>query len=181
MSPVPSDVAAPPRRPGLAPASAAAAEMLDGGEIIELSIRPSPWSIGIRSFYLVFGAVLAMVALSIVIRSGASVWLALALQATLAAVVLRVFAATMQWASRLYVLTNRRVLCFQGVFSVRYTACPLQQIADVTLRTEGLERTLRLGSLYMHNAENRHVVIWRYVARPRDVLARVQRAIHNAR
>jgi hypothetical protein len=87
----------------------------------------------------------------------------------------------LQWASRLYVLTNRRVLRFEGVLKVSVAECRLKQIGDVDVRPSWLGRGIRLGSIHMRPAdEDARAIVWADVARPQEIHELLVRAIRKA-
>jgi hypothetical protein len=165
-----------------APAVAASLQILGGDEIIQLSIRPSPWSIAIHSFKLLLATVLGAAAVGIAGQRWpyptASVLLAVIVLVGFSGVV----AASFQWASRLYLLTNRRILCFHGVFNVHVGECGLSQIGEARLQCAWYEPWLRLGSIHMQPADSaRPVIVWEHVAHPAQVHEILVRAIQKAK
>ena len=94
-------------------------EVLDGGEIVVLAIKPSMW-------YLVLVSIRWLAAVAVVILLSPSLGRALpafpdsmVMQLALGITAVRLIAALLQWSSRLYVLTNRRVMCYRGVLQVK--------------------------------------------------------------
>ena len=53
----------------------------------------------------------------------------------------------MQWASRVYVLTNRRIMRIRGVFSADLFECALVKIIGSKVVAGPHERVLRLGTI----------------------------------
>lgn len=161
------------------PAKAAAKlELLDGGEIIELSLRPSPWMIATVAWRGVLAAA-TLAALLIILTNGDPDRTGVVLIQLLVGVAcVFVGFATLQWSSKLYVLTNRRAIRFRGVFAVGIDECPLPRIATVDLRATSVERRLGLGTLVMTPATDQfRPVIWEYVSSAADIHAKVVRAI----
>jgi hypothetical protein len=175
---------APPaiERPAVAaPQAAAKLELLDGDEIIQLSIKPSLWfiplvSAGVLGLVLVLG-----LALALAMRAGATPMAAMPFQVLGCVAAVRLGVAMLQWASRLYVLTNRRVLRFTGVLKVEVTECRLLKIAGVDVRFAWYGRPLRLGTIQMLSADNHaRTVIWDDLARPQETHELLVRAIRKA-
>ncbi len=168
--------------PVTAESKAALAELLDGDEIVQLSIKPSPWHVAIVSarFVGVMGC-LAGVAAAFGVNAGWTALASLAFSAGLVAAVARIAFGSLQWASRLYVLTNRRVMHFRGVFAVRVTALPLARVSEATLRSRWYESVLRLGSIRVatSDAGGGHMN-WVHVARAAEVHELLLRAIRKA-
>ena len=160
----------------------ASLKLLGGDEIVQLSIRPSPW-------YIVFGSlklVLVMGLLAAGIAVAARNWYASATTIALTIVVLvalsGVFGATLQWASRIYVLTNRRVLSFCGVINVDVAECALPQIAAARVHRAWYQRPLRVGSIHLTPTnQDRPVIIWEHVAKPDEVHEILVRAIQKSK
>jgi len=138
--------------PVVVPAAAARLELLDGDEIIQLTIKPSLWLIPLVSLRWVTTMAVIARALAWAMQSGWTAQGMLAFQAACSIAVVRVAIGTLQWASHLYILTNRRVLRFAGVFNVRVAACPLTKIATADLHCEAYQRWLRLGTITLRPA-----------------------------
>ena len=168
---------------GIEEAPAAAVQFLDGGEIVEFSIKPSPWFILLSSLRVVVAALAMAAGVAIIALSGdgftlrGSVFFAGILCVALA----RILVASLQWASRVYVLTNRRAMRVSGVFDVSVIDCPLARISAAHVRMTISHRLLRLGSIRMTPADERlPTVNWEHVARPAMIHERLVRAIHRA-
>lgn len=155
--------------------------LLDQDELVELSIKPSLWFIPIVA--APFGAVAGLVAaaLALLTRDGGSLLAAYGVSAAILAILLRLVLASLQWASRVYILTNRRVMRVSGVASVHIADCHLTRVARAEVRADPAQRLLRLGSISVAPAEERQPVItWDHVARPAEVHERLLRAIARA-
>jgi hypothetical protein len=97
------------------------------------------------------------------------------------AAVMRLVVASLQWASRVYVLTNRRVMRFSGVANVEVLDCGLKDVSRANMELGGVQRMLRLGTIHMTpSRESRPTIVWDHVARAADVYAKVVRAIKKA-
>ena len=55
--------------------------------------------------------------------------------------------AVLQWSSRLYVLTDMRIVAISGVFNAQIFDCALRKIARTRLIFSSRERICRLGSI----------------------------------
>lgn len=158
------------RAPKLRAAKAANIELLDGDEIIQLSIKPAIWFIPLVSLRIVATALAAAVIWAAALSSGVAVGAMWPIHVLVAVAASRLGIATLQWASRLYVLTNRRVLRFKGVVNVNADECRLTRIGGVTVSADWHERLLGIGSVAVHPAEDeRHPVTWRCVAHPEEI------------
>jgi len=161
---------------------AAARVTLQDDEIIQLSIRPSLWCIPLYSFKLLLALVLLAVAVVITTQGQPTRTASLALGVIGLAAFSAVLVATLHWASQIYVLTNRRVMRFHGVFSVGVVECGLRQIDEVHLERTWYHPLLRLGSLHMTpGTPELASVNWEHVARPAELHEIVTRAVAKAR
>ena len=154
---------------------------LDGDEIIQLSIKPSLWFIPVVSLRFVAAAGLLAAAVAFAMRgSGADLgWRIVQLLVILA--IVRLALAALQWASRLYVLTNRRAMRFRGVLSVDVSECPLAKISEPELCVAAYQRGLRLGTIRMHPAAAELAQVeWEQVAGASEVHELLVRAIRNS-
>jgi membrane protein YdbS with pleckstrin-like domain len=183
--PFPSTVAeAPPAvevHPVAVAKAAAKLDMLGGDEVVQLSIKPSLWFIPLVSLGWIVTAAVLGGALAGALRAGWTPEGLIAAQVLIALVALRLAIATLQWASRLYVLTNRRVMRFTGVLTVHVAECPLSRISAIELHAPSYARTLRLGSIRMQPADaGAPPLTWDDVARPHEIHEILERAIRKA-
>jgi len=161
--------------------AAAKLELLDGDEIIQFSIKPAPWFIFLVSFRVLITLVAIAVAFSIAMQMGATPAAAVPFQVLAGLAALRVGIATLQWASRLYVLTNRRAMRFKGVFNVDVAECRLSKITAVELTHTWYSRALRIGSIQMRSVDPKHApILWEDVPRPNEVHELLVRAIRKS-
>ena len=159
-------------------ARAARLELLDGDEIVELSIKPSRWFIAIVStrWVLIVGVVAAGIAIAT--RDSGTVYV---IPLAVLAALVRVVVASLQWASRVYVLTNRRVMRLSGVLSVNIADCQLTRVGGTNLRLGATQRLLGLGSICITPAgEKREPITWEHVARAGEIYAKLIRAVKKA-
>lgn len=154
--------------------------LLDGGEVVVFAIKPSPWFVFFRSFRWLIG--LTLVALIGSMVGEGFVGADTLIQTVAAAAALVVGVTLLQWVSRLYVLTNRRMMRFRGVLSVEILETPLVKIDEVTLSVAPYERPTRLGTLYFETPDDATgPVCWFHVARPQEVHREVSDAIRRAK
>ncbi|HPM24298.1 MAG TPA: PH domain-containing protein [Phycisphaerae bacterium] len=174
----------PPAVPGVrvAPAKAAAKlELLDGDEVIQLSIKPSLWFIPLVAAKWVLAMALLAAGVAVVMREGWTREGLIVFQLLIGVAAIRVGVATLQWASRLYVLTNRRVMRFKGILSVDVAERRLAQIGQIKLHIPRYGHALRLGSILMQLAEHDSTPLWwDDVARPHEIHEILERAIRKA-
>jgi len=175
--------------PQAEPTSAAVAEpavpakLLEEGEIVILAIKPSPWFVLISSAS-VLGVVgiVALVALLAGEVPGAWVPRRVVFSICFLVAVVRVMVAGFQWAGRLYILTNHRLMRIRGVIRVDVCHCPLRQVGEVVGCVSRLERPLGLGSLFFRDREgNLSQADWVNLSRPGEVEQLVNEAIGKTR
>jgi len=159
---------------------AAQLELLDQDEIIELSIRPSLWFVPIVAARISALIVAAALALALLVRGGPQ-FVSYVVSLAVLGVLARVLIASLQWASRVYVLTNRRVMRLSGVVTIDIADCRLTRISRTNLHLTSVQRMLGLGSIHMApDTAQGHTLIWEHVARAGEVYAKVIRAIKRA-
>ncbi|UCG33594.1 MAG: PH domain-containing protein [Phycisphaerales bacterium] len=167
---------------GHAPEALVPAQLLDGGEIVILAIKPSLWFILINSFRTV--AVLAVIVMAVLWFSPPWHWLdpRFLVQAAIGLALLRVVIASLQWVSRLYVLTNRRLMRIRGILNVDLFECRLARIQNTFMRLNWYERILRLGTIDIATAGTGLVEArWENVPRPLEVHEELRKAINAAK
>jgi len=174
-------VEAPAASPGLPADHLALPEhLLDGGEVIILAIKPSLWSVVFTSFqWLVCG----LAAIAVGRAEATPGWLSDTgvIQAVLAVVALRVGFAALQWGSRVYVLTNRRVMRIRGVFRADVFECPLVKALNTGVHIGPHEALTRLGTIWFNTgAPSAGDGSWYHVGRPHEIHAEIRRAIEKA-
>lgn len=162
-------------------AAAAKLELLDGDEIVQFSIKPSLWYIPVVSFNWVVGAGVVAAVLAAAQPDVHSSAVSVALLVLVLVALARIAVAALQWASRLYVLTNRRVMRFHGVLTVEAAACPLKRISQVRPVVAWYQRLLQLGSIELTPViDNSIPIVWEHVAYPEEVYEKLVRAIRKS-
>ena len=160
------------------------AALLDGGEIVEFSIRPSLWFVLFASAKTLVGLAAVALGVWLVVASspGWSLRSAYAFSFLLLAAVVRVLIGSLQWASRMYMLTNRRVMRVSGILEVSVTDCPLSRISAAHIRVSPGQMLLGLGTIRMTPPDSRlPTVNWEHVARPAMIHEKIVRAIQRSR
>jgi uncharacterized membrane protein YdbT with pleckstrin-like domain len=105
----------------------------------------------------------------------------------LAGVLVRLVVGCLQWFSRLYVLTNRRVLRVKGVLNVQVFECRLERIQNTFMSLSLPERLTGMGTIFFATAgTGLPEAAWLMINRPREVheiivtyIERAQRSTHN--
>lgn len=169
------------------PAAAAAmlpAELLQPGEIIILMLKPSPWFIVLAPLKTILllalataaAALLPLEAMSLAVPRQQVVLLGAAL------IGLRLFWQFLEWLSRIYVLTDQRVIRVMGVLRISVFEAPLQQVQHTNLLFAIRERLLGLGSIGFATAgTGGFEAYWQTIARPYEVHQKVVQTLRRYR
>ena len=153
---------------------------LDGGEIVLCVLKPSLWYLVLVSVRWLAGAVVVILLAPLFFqaRSGTTEILT---QSALLVTAARLILALLQWSSRLYVLTNRRVMCYHGVMHVSLFESPLVHIRNTYVNASPVERICKVGSIGFSLQGDRQIdVWWEQVSDPDAVHQRIRRAIEKA-
>lgn len=158
-------------------------QLLQPGEIIILYIKPSAWYILLEPIMTLVAIVAATWGVSWL---AGQEWLWLAKRDVilfgLVLIGLRVGWQFLEWLSRVYVLTDARVLRVMGVLRVQVFEAPLKQIQHTDTVFSLRERFLGLGSIAFSTAGTGSIdAVWRMVAQPLDVHQRVVHALNRYR
>jgi len=132
------------------PATAVPADLLGDGEIVILAVKPSPWFVVLASWQVLAVAIVVplLVYLAVVTFGISSAYPAPAVFWVCGVAALaRLLAGCFQWAGRLYVLTNLRVMRILGTTRPEVAQCLLKEIRAVNATATTAERMLSLGSL----------------------------------
>ena len=159
------------------------AELLQPGEVIILLLKPSPLYILLAPL----GTLLGLAAIT-----AAAVWvnqklnLGLARQDLLligsSLIGLRLFWQFLEWLSRVYVLTDRRIISVHGVLRITVIEAPLQQIQQTYATFSIRERLFGLGTIAFATAGTAFVeAYWQMIARPLEVHQKVVQTINRYR
>ena len=158
-----------------------AEEVLDGGEIVLLAIKPSLWFVVFDSArWIVFGALLLVVSVIPSLQIG-SLSSATVAEVACMVIVVRMGIALLRWVSRFYVLTNRRIMRLCGVFKADLRSCPLLAIRHTSVSVGPHERLTKLGTiLFVYEGTPSVELNWYTIAKCEEVHDRVRRAIERA-
>lgn len=163
------------RAAGLLPAN-----LLSGDELVLLILKPSP-------FYVVLSCLgtlglLAMLTASAVWlqRRGEAEWFneqSLVYLSVFLSLV-RVGWQLLEWTSRTYILTDRRVIRIMGVLRPQMYQAALSQLREPQILYSVRERVLGLGTVAFTSRDSQNPeAYWVMVARPEDVKRQVVEAI----
>jgi dephospho-CoA kinase len=88
---------------------------------------------------------------------------------------------TLLWWSRSYRLTTARILAKSGILHTTLVEIPLRNVQQIVVDKTALERFFLLGTLLVTSAGSQTIdLAWVAIARPRERLARVRKAIDEA-
>ena len=155
-------------------------DVLDGGEIVLCALKPSMWYLGLVSIRWLAGASVVILLAPILFQAG-SATAEILTQAALLVTAVRLILALLQWSSRLYVLTNRRVMCYGGVMQVSLFESPLVHIRNTYVNASSVERICKVGSIGFSLQRGGQIdVCWEQISDPHAVHERIRRAIEKA-
>ena len=157
-------------------------DLLGSDEAVILAIKPSPWTVVFLSFRLVavaMGAAVLTMLVGPALELGRMATIIIEVCALVA--VGRVAFAVLQWLSRTYVLTTKRVIRIRGVFTIDIFQCALVRIQNTFLVLTLLQRLLNLGNIELTTAGTGSVeAIWRHCKDPLGVHQQLLHAINRA-
>ena len=157
-------------------------DLLIDDERIVFVIKPSLWTIVFLCFRTVLIAVVvAMLALFAGPLLQLEQWSALIVQVCIVTVLVRMVFAFLQWLSRTYVLTDRRVIRIRGVLTIDVFQCSLVRIQNTFLVLTLPQRLLGLGNIVFTTAGTGFVeAVWQHVKTPLDIHHQLIHAINAA-
>jgi hypothetical protein len=158
-----------------------AKHLLRDGEIVQLMIRPSRWFILLTCLrFLSLVAILISVSVIYMHEHGRDPRRCVEIGVGIMAG--RVMWAVLQWMSRLYVLTNLRILSLKGVFNPEIFDCPLRKVARVSSEASVKEKSFFVGTIVIvPQDEQMPIGTWSIISRPDDILQIIRRSVQNAR
>jgi hypothetical protein len=163
--------------------SAAPAAFLQDGEVIILAVRPSGWFVLLIA-WPVLAAAVCVAAIGCVVGQHfpAAIPQETVLLVCLLIAVARVLAACFQWASRLYVLTNRRVLRIRGGPRADMVQLALKDVVETRLSASRSERLFGVATLGFELADGpAPAASWVHIGRASEAKKIVDDAVRQAR
>jgi hypothetical protein len=172
---------------GASPVTAAAEplpiaqNLLDGGELVLLAIKPSLWFVLFDAArWVAVGALLVLMSLSPSLEVAGMPRMAVA-QIGLVLIAARLGVASLRWVSRFYILTNRRIMRLRGVFRPDILSCPLLAIQSTSVSVGPHEKVTKLGTLRFEARDFSGADLdWYNIPKHDEVHSRVRRAIERA-
>ena len=140
-------------------------------EEIVLALKPSGFFVVLVSAPFIFAAA-ALAAGSYALDSVQVVSLSLNIiyALCLAASLVRMSIACIQWLSRVYVLTNRRVLRVKGVLRVSVFECALARVQNTVLALPLGERLFGMGTIQFSTAGTGLMeAAWTMISKPSEI------------
>ncbi|HVT90351.1 MAG TPA: PH domain-containing protein [Tepidisphaeraceae bacterium] len=90
--------------------------------------------------------------------------------------------SVLQWTSRLYVLTDMRLVSLSGVLALDIFDCPLRKVARTRVFRSMRERLFGLGSIeIIPSDENLPITLWQTVSNPLAVNDQIVAAMNRAK
>jgi hypothetical protein len=155
--------------------------IIQDGEIILLILKPSIWFIILSM--LRFAAFIAIIMLAAIVfddrfpgpaRTYVEIGTFL--------IVARLMWAILQWMSRLYILTDMRIIRLSGVFTLNVFDCPLRKIARTRILYTMSDRILRLGSIEIIPSDENYLIgLWQTIRHPLAINDQIVAAINRAK
>ena len=160
------------------------ADLLQGDEIIILLLKPSPLYIALGCLGTL-ATIAGLAALAVLLQP----WLNISSQTrgdiialAVGLVGIRLGWQTMEWLSRTYVLTDRRVIRVKGVLRVEVFQTSLHQLQHTELLFTVRERLFGLGTIAFATAGSAYPeAYWIMLRRPLAVHRRILQAINRYR
>ena len=158
------------------------AHLINEGEQIILAIKPSLWFIVFHSVPLIIILGLFLIGLRTFFPADVfDSWSRTIHQIVALAILVQLVVSTLQWISRLYVLTDRRILRIRGIINIEIFECPLIKIQNTYLTLAWYERLLSLGSIFFATAGTAGVeASWMNINQPLEVHELIRSAIRDA-
>lgn len=157
-------------------------KLLDEGEMIILTLKPSGWFVLLASWPILAVAAAIAVGTLVAGRFFAGLSTHMIYTICLAVASVRIVLACAQWVGRLYLLTTRRVMRVCGVTRAWVNEYSLRDIKKTTLSATSGEKLLGTGNLLFHDDQGRILPLsWMNIARPDEVQEIVEKAIRNCR
>src|SRR5439155_5280834 len=114
--------------------------VLRDGELVILLLKPSVWFILLSSLRFIAVVLLLMIATRVFDDHLQGLNHLAVTEAGVFLIAGRIMWAVLQWSSRLYVLTDLRIVSIAGVFNATIFDCPLRKIARTRLIFSARER-----------------------------------------
>lgn len=157
-------------------------KLLQDGEIVVLSIKPSPWFVLWISLPVLLTAVAAAAGAALAQRWGLLTHSATVYWACSLAAGVRLIVSIAQWMSVRYVLTNLRVLRLRTFISSGVSELPLSALTEAAVAAGPALWVIGVGDIAFLDRQGRtYGGLWACVTRPRDICQVVNDTIRRYR
>ena len=152
--------------------------ILRDGEIVLLILKPSLW--------MIFFNVLPAAAAALIVMLSTLLWaphhVHVGVEAGLMLIACWAAWAVLNWAGRLYLLTDMRIVRIAGIFTPEIHDIPLRKVARTRLVAGFRERLWRLGSIeIIPESDQWPWSVWQTIPGPAKVHETIRRAISRAK
>jgi hypothetical protein len=159
------------------------AELLQPGEIIILLLKPSAWFILLAPL-----RTLAMILVLAIVASAVNSYATLGFNgqnialAGAALILIRIFWQFLEWLSRVYVLTDRRVITVAGVIRVLVFETALENVRHTNAIFSLRERLFALGTISFATAGTAvNETFWLMLSNPLEVHQKIVQTLQRYR
>lgn len=160
------------------------AELLQGGETIVLLLKPSPWYILLESLRFIACVAGVVTAVLVLYRQGYTMPMGRSdvMLTGIGVGSCRLFWQFLEWLSRVYVLTDRRVIRVKGVVRVQVFETDLKNIQHTYTTFSLRERLFGLGTISFATAGTGGIeASWCMLVRPLETHQTVVRTLSRYR
>ncbi len=148
-------------------------QLIQPNEIIILMLKPSLWYIPLNSLKSILVSMLLAFTIAYVeydfphllgIRKREALFF------IFLALSLKLFIQSLDWLSRYYILTDKRIICVQGITNIQIFETPLQNILHTNTLFPLKQRLLALGSISFSTAGSAGVdAYWLMINKPLEI------------
>lgn len=163
--------------------SPAVQQILQEDETVLIVLRPSPWFVLVDGFGIYLGIVIIALFLAWL---GHQPWSPVIIPESqvfpffASLLIIRVIWKILDWANRIYVLTDRRVIRRRGVIMLSIVEAPLRRIQHSAIYARVIERILGLGTIGFATAgSGGFEVVWELISTPVAIHAKILDAIER--
>jgi hypothetical protein len=158
-----------------------ASHILRDGEIVILILRPSLWFVLLSCIQFVVVALLLTIWVKFLNLESHATSRSL-IEFGVSAISARLAWGTLQWISRLYILTDRRIISLSGVFQMHIFDCPLRKVVRTRVTRTFAEKLTGTGSIeIVPQDETSPFGEWKTVAHPAAVHEQIAATIARAK
>jgi hypothetical protein len=158
-----------------------ASHILRDGEVVLLVLRPSLWFLLLSCIQFI-GVALVLTILVRFLNIQNHATTRSLIEFGVSAISARLVWATLQWISRLYILTDLRIISIAGVFQMQIFDCPLRKIVRTRITRTNTEWITSTGSIeIVPQDESSAFGEWKTIAHPIKVHETIVATINRAK